>query len=233
MFTEKEKIEAFDLIAAKFYRNNFGQISKADFEVLMFKIYLGSCYQHNKDTSDFTMAVALGITEAKVRNLKVKQELQYPEMGQSWKETFIKSIQYATYDGKNGLVKLSVVDPNVKRNLDHYIEENHLYSETQLNGKNLQMRPDHFLFLYQSLSEELDGENLSKEELLKILKASAENDTLETQVVIEKIKNYGSVKDMMGEVIATCGRFGLKVLLQAIPMRDVLKPFVNVFTDKL
>ena len=64
-FDNQAKQYAFDLLANRFYEHNFGQISKADFEVLMFKIYLDDLHRSNEDDSDFVLATALGITDLK------------------------------------------------------------------------------------------------------------------------------------------------------------------------
>ena len=82
----------------------------------MFKLYQENLQRTRQPVDDFSIASALGITEAKVRNLKVKVNLQYPDSGLRWQEIFLESVQYATCeDGKT--VKVSIKDPNVKRNL--------------------------------------------------------------------------------------------------------------------
>lgn len=40
-FADKEKIAAFDKISGLYFDRNFGSFSKADFETLMFSIYIG------------------------------------------------------------------------------------------------------------------------------------------------------------------------------------------------
>ena len=83
-FTEKEKCEMFDKIAEKFYNSNFGQTSKADFELLMFNFYIRKIISDNMNSdgtidynkcSDYKISKGLGITQQKVRNLKVKNQL--------------------------------------------------------------------------------------------------------------------------------------------------------------
>ena len=69
-FENQIKQQAFDRIAGKYYEHNFGQTSKADFDILMFGIYLENLQMSGGDTDDFAMACALGIMEARVRSLK-------------------------------------------------------------------------------------------------------------------------------------------------------------------
>ena len=233
MFDEQMKLQAFDLIAQKFFEHNFGRTSKADLEVLMFKIYLDNCNAQNTATDDFTLATALGITEAKVRNLKVKKELQYPGDGKEWKENFIRAIQYASYDEKSSLVKLPIADPNVKRNLEHRIDELHIYSESQLNGKLLQMRPDHFIMLVQTISEELGNAAIDSKSLLHQLEASSTAEIFKAEGIIDRIKGGAEVKELIPMILKTAGKTGVQVLLSSIPFSGGLKKYMDAFADNL
>ena len=123
MFDTKDKIAAFDMIANKFFEHNFGQMSKSDIEVMMFSIYIEQCLDKKMPYDDYTLAVKLGIPESRVRTLKVKKELQYPYKNFRWKEAFQECIRYAKYDDKKALVKVNITDPNVKREVEHYIDE--------------------------------------------------------------------------------------------------------------
>lgn len=40
IFSPKEKQQYFDLISDKYFNKNFGMLSKADFETLIFHIYI-------------------------------------------------------------------------------------------------------------------------------------------------------------------------------------------------
>lgn len=232
-FDNQAKQYAFDLLANRFYEHNFGQISKADFEVLMFKIYLDDLHRSNEDDSDFVLATALGITESKVRSLKVKKELQYPDNGIGWKSTFIRSIQYAAYDEKNDLVKLAVVDPNVKRNLDHSIDELHIYSEAQLNGKLLQMRPDHFIRLIESLSNDLGNNGFDRKKLVTQIKDSTVANTFASAGILQRLEAGEAVKDLIQDILKASGKTGIRLLLSSVPFGNVLQECVDFFLEKL
>lgn len=39
-FSDEEKINFFDEIASHFYKANFGQMSKSDMELMMFRFYI-------------------------------------------------------------------------------------------------------------------------------------------------------------------------------------------------
>ena len=51
---------------AELFTKRFGSFSKADYEVLMFTIYLDSLCG---EVRDYDISIDLGITESKVRNL--------------------------------------------------------------------------------------------------------------------------------------------------------------------
>ena len=74
---EQEKAKAFDKIAEAYYNRNFGSISKSDFDVLMFSIYIERLLEQNESDmesySDYELSKQLGITQSKIKNLKVKK----------------------------------------------------------------------------------------------------------------------------------------------------------------
>ena len=74
-FSTKEKTDAFDQIAACFYEQNFSTLSKADFELLMFHFLLQHLKEINNPIDDYSVSKILGITQQRVRNLKIKQQI--------------------------------------------------------------------------------------------------------------------------------------------------------------
>lgn len=162
------KAQAFDLIADQFYNVNFGRLSKADFEVLLFHIYIEQCLRKGHPYDDYTLSKELGITQTRVRALKVKKELQYPYADFNWKESFVGYISKARYDEKKALVKLQIPDVNVLMELRNYIETHGWYDEYQLNPKLFQCRVDIFIELCNSLDEG-NGEITLNEEQKKRL----------------------------------------------------------------
>ena len=82
-FTTEKKAAAFDSIAELYYNHNFGTATKGEIDLLMFKIYMEAAIENhiNPDNSidysacsDYKIGVSLGISPAKVRNLKLKKE---------------------------------------------------------------------------------------------------------------------------------------------------------------
>lgn len=75
--SEREKAAAFDAIAEQYYYGNFGRMQKTDFETLLFSLYLDRILDTSEEDmhtySDYTLSRHLGITQAKISNLKVKK----------------------------------------------------------------------------------------------------------------------------------------------------------------
>lgn len=73
IFSDKEKEDAFDVIAGLYFNRNFGSVSKADFETLLFSIYIEHLIDNNLPYDDFSMSNSLGISESRIRTLKERK----------------------------------------------------------------------------------------------------------------------------------------------------------------
>lgn len=172
-FTPEEKIRCFDEIASHFYESNFGQTSKSDIELLMFKFYIENMISVNtsKDgtidynqCSDYKISKDLGITQQRVRNLKVKKQLVYP-IDYDWKKALAKLTENARYEPNTKKVILNIPDPNLFLEIQNFIEEHGAYIEKQLNSKILQLRAEYYIDLIVLLESEK-----KRKEIIKSLK---------------------------------------------------------------
>lgn len=77
-FTLEEKVELFNRIAERYYNHNFGTMLKADMDTLIFSAYIEHCLKNGLPYDDYSLSIALGITESRVRSLKERKQLQYP-----------------------------------------------------------------------------------------------------------------------------------------------------------
>ena len=75
-FSKSEIDQAFRMISARYFERNFGTMAKTDFETLLFSIYIEHLLDNNQPFDDYAMSKALGITQSKVRTLKLRKELQ-------------------------------------------------------------------------------------------------------------------------------------------------------------
>lgn len=168
-FTESEKREAFDRIAAHYYQGNFGSLSKSDLDVLLFTILLEHCRSNGERTDDYALSKLLGITQSRVRTFKQKSQLQYPgEL--DWQGAFVECIQNAHFDEIKGLVKVSIPEVNVLIELRQFMLDQGWYDEYQLNPKLFQCRLEIFIALCAKLTggmEEFPEETKKQLEELK------------------------------------------------------------------
>lgn len=173
-FTNEEKVEIFDVISEHFYNRNFGQMSKSDIDLMMFHFYIQklerSCLKDDgtidyAECSDYKVSRELGITQQRVRNLKIKNHLVYPDELE-WKAAFAKLIENARYDKKTGKIVLNIPDPNLYIEIQNFIEEQGAHVEKQLNSKVLQIRVEYFIDLIVAI-EEIENK---KKEIVRCLK---------------------------------------------------------------
>ena len=172
-FSDSEKIAMFDVISSKFYNSNFGSLSKSDFELLMFNFYIKKMIESNKNSdgtidynkcSDYKISKELGITQQRVRNLKIKNHLVNP-IHFDWEKALATLTRNARLDKNTKKVMLNIPDPNLYLEIQNFIEESGAYIEKQLNGKILQIRVEYYVNLILNSEEES-----SRKEIIKKLK---------------------------------------------------------------
>lgn len=156
-FTTIEKATAFDRVADRYFKGNFGSMSKADLEVLLFTIFLEHCRNTGLRSDDYTLSKLLGITQSRIRSFKQRSQLQYPSVDLSWQSCFVECIKNARYDETKGLVKVSVPEVNVLIELRQFMLEQGWYDEYQLNPKLFQCRLDIFVLLCGRLEGGLES----------------------------------------------------------------------------
>ena len=155
-FNEAEKAKAFDKIAEQYYFGNFGRMQKSDFEILLFSLYLEQILYCSEEEmqkySDYELSKALGVTQAKIRSLKERKELQYPYPDFDWKRSFARVVNYAQYE--KGKIKINIPDKSLYLEIKNAIEINGGYVDMQLNPALLQVDPKDFFDLVELVSDE-------------------------------------------------------------------------------
>lgn len=182
-FTDEDKIKCFDEISAQFYMANFGTLSKTEFELMMFRFYLEKLISINKfedgtidyvKCSDYKISKDLGITQQRVKNLKIKNQLKHP-IDFEWKKALAKLINNARYDQITRKITLNIPDPNLYLEIQNFIEDNGAYMEKQLNSKVLQMRVEYYIDLVLALEPEENRKEVIKS-LKKLFKDNSKED---------------------------------------------------------
>ena len=213
-FDAAEKAAAFDMIARRYFDRNFGTMSKTDFETLLFHIYMEHLLSHKEKFDDYTVSKALGISQSKVRNLKMRKELQYPHQdpdGLDWKNAFVKALDTAVYDKETHLVSMLISEPVVMVELRYFLESNGGFDVRTLNSKQFACRVDHLVMLFEKLSEE--NVELEDEQKKKLKQLEAEGTD---KSAIEKICT-GAYEDGLKKLVLEGSKQALTEVLKLIP----------------
>lgn len=189
-FTAKDKEEMFDELAEHFYKQNFGQMSKSDFETLMFHFYIKRIVKQNQNAtgvldynscSDYKISRDLGITQQRVKSLKIKSHLLYP-IDFSWQDSFASLAKNIRFDRQRQKVIISIPDPNLYYEVQDYLEEHGGYIEKQLNGKLLQLRVEYYI----DLLVKVYGDEKSRKQLISEAKKQCKINQKEEKIFDDK-----------------------------------------------
>lgn len=140
---------------AELFTKRFGSFTKADYEVLMFTVFLDSL---EGEVRDYDISIALGITESKVRTLRVKSQLQYPRELR-WVEDLTKALDHGFFD--NGMITVTLENPSVRNRIRNEIESKFGTVGFSLNSKQLVLPVESYLIL--AACAEKDADSVLKE----------------------------------------------------------------------
>lgn len=210
-FSEKEKIRAFDRLADCFFKQNFGTVGKSDIELLFFSILMEHLNTNNLCMDDYTISNILGITQQRVRNLKVKNQLRH-QYEFDWKVELAKLALKPNYDRDDRFITVNFENPVLFIEIQHYVEQQNGYVDYALNPKLLRMKVQDFALLMVKigLSKNSDGVIKYLRELYQEEQENAEQITAEKfmrrvgnaskEIAINIISNVASdvVKSSLG-----------------------------------
>lgn len=220
-FTNKEKVEMFDEIAKKFYNHNFGTFSKSEMELMMFNFYIKKIVSTNVESdntlnynrsSDYYISKDLGITQQKVNNLKIKNQLVNP-IEFDWKKSFLKLVGNARFDNKSGKVLINIPDPNLYIEIKHYLENYGGYIETQLNRNLLKIRVEYFIQLLVEIEPEKER-NIIIKEIKKYIKKENKDERkfLENNVGTSLLDLAVNTTDIINSVLSLVATYNTNSL---------------------
>ena len=207
--SETLKAQAFDKLAEVYYFGNFGQMQKADFDTLMFSLYLDRILDNSEEDihsySDYTLSKLLGITQGRISNLKVRKELLYPYENFNWRKSLNRVIEFARYE--DGKIKIPILDKNLYLEIKNAIEETGGYIETQLNSSLLQLRPEYFVGLMIATAEgERERDIITNNLIESLRKKGISNSRIEEAInrktINELLKEQGSA--LLADIIEEC-----------------------------
>ena len=224
LFPDSEtKAKAFDQIAELYYDRNFGSVSKSDFDVLMFSIYIEQILKQSEidmeTYCDYELSKQLGITQSKIRNLKIKKKLKYPYDDFDWRESFARVSKTAYFEG--GKIHIYISDPNLFIELKHFVETQHGNVEITLNTSLFIISIDVFIALLLHIGNEDD-----KKIILKNIRNTYQNEKINIEDM-EKTSVVKCLKDNSGKVAT-------KLVLQNIKhCSQDLKPPLNTIISNI
>ena len=192
-FKNEEKAKLFDDIAKYYFDFNFGSMSKADLDVLIFSHYIEYCLRHGLTYDDYTLSKELGITQSRVRSLKERKQLKYP-YDYDWQVSFAGLVEFAVFNKDTMMIQMVIEDVNLLKEIRHFLTTNNMFDEYQLNPKLFQCNIDFFI----KMCRKLDIENSSLSEIQKATEKIAV--TNDNRSVIDKLKMgdiEGGIKDLI------------------------------------
>ena len=202
LFSDKDKIKAFDKIAEHYYNKNFGTMAKSDFDVLMFSIYLDQILDKHEDDynqySDYELAKLLGIPQGRIRTLKEKKQLKYPYKKFDWKISFKRVCENYQFD--NGKFVIELRDRNLFLEVKNHIETHGGYIENALSGTLLKVSPEFFI---QLLAEIYGGEKSVNDIKMQIQEKINKDAFKDGNSLSKGIKNvvHSSAKEIFLDII--------------------------------
>ncbi|SOE75536.1 hypothetical protein SAMN05720781_1659 [Fibrobacter sp. UWT3] len=195
-FSQTEKDEFFQFFYDKFYQKNFGSLSKSDVELYVFHFFIKKLRaQHSNgyavneiNLSDFKLACQLGITPQKIRGLKLKERLVYPNSEYDWRKQFLQISDEAKYDPDKKRVIMNVSDNWLFANIQDFLEDKGEPIEIQLNGKILQIPVPYYVDLMVEVYS-VDNKDFKTDVVRKLKSLSPEMKKMDMKKIGLSIKN--------------------------------------------
>lgn len=194
---EEQKEELIKEIEEKCLDHNFGSLSKADFDLILFHHYMESIRRSGNSMTNYEIAKQLGITVQRVIGLKDKEAGRYPYDDNTWKTQFLKCFESSYVEGN--MIVLNIPDRRIYRELESFMEKQGLGAEYNLNPTILKAQPDLFIDVIKKLYP-------NNEEVLEALdkKAKEKNSIDENDKKTTTAKSIGKyVVDFAADVLAS------------------------------
>lgn len=209
LFQNYDKARAFDQLAALFYDRNFSTVSKSEIELLMFSFYLEATIAAHKNAkgvldyvlaSDYEISKQLGITQEKVRNLKIKKQVRYP-VSFDWVQSLQSIKDSIRYEEKDRRMIIPVSDPNLNIEIRNYITKNGGFVDMESSKDYIRIRIEYYLMLmYYTMAPE-DKEKFIKEMKKQIKTQNNKEHVFDSTNKIELANNILSLACSGTEVV--------------------------------
>lgn len=77
-FNSAQKAETFDFIISEYFKNGSGALGKGDIDLIFYHALTQYSNLNESHKTDYELSKMLQITQARVRSLKIKQDLNMP-----------------------------------------------------------------------------------------------------------------------------------------------------------
>ena len=168
-------------------------MSKSDFELLMFTIYLERMICSNPSDmnaySDYKLSKQLAVTQSRISSMKVRSGLKYPSNIIDWKEVFQRCARNAKREGS--FILIYIPDRNVYLEVKNAIEMNGGFSETTLTQNLLKVEIENYVDLMLQIRNTDDREEIIEEIKSELKKQDADLELFNKKTISEVMKEMG------------------------------------------
>ncbi|MEI6678770.1 MAG: hypothetical protein WCL21_09195 [Mariniphaga sp.] len=230
-FEDRDKIEAFNFIIDEYFSHGFGTLTKGDIEVIFFSAL--NKYSNITLKGDYELSKLLKITQARVRNLKIKDGLKFrPTSREHVLQAFIKNAQYARIEEDKKRISFPINEPTIFIELEHLIEQSNGYVDFQLNPKIFTIRIDQFVNLFISFDSIHSGRDSKFFE-------NSYFDNLKNTIKSEKkysddidLKSIMSLNDLQKILLGKGVDFGIDLLFSFVPGSSIARPLLDALKNR-
>lgn len=212
LFQNFDKADAFDKIAELFYNRNFSSASKSEIELLMFHFYMKAMIEANKkddgtidypQCSDYEISKQLGITQEKVRGLKIKKQARYPEAF-DWQKSLMSIKDNIRLDDNAKRIIIPIPDPNLNAEIRNFISQKGGYIDFESGKDYIRIRVEYYLLLTCETFNESEKKKFIKETRKALHKANEYENDMDVmdakQVVSDVLSVVGTGLDVVDRI---------------------------------
>lgn len=208
LFHNFDKTAAFDKIAELFYDRNFASTSKSEIELLMFSFYMEAVIKANQredgvidyvKCSDYEIAKQLGLTQDRIKTLKLKKQARYP-VEFDWQKSLASIKNNIRLESATRRIIIPVTDPNLNAEIRNFISSHGGFVDFESGKDYIRIRVEYFLMLmYETLQIE-DKKRFNREMKKKLGKANSLEDEL---IPLDKHELFNNVLDLANTGLQT------------------------------
>lgn len=177
--------------------DRFNSISKSDYDVAFFHLLMENGYG---DKTDFELSRLLKLTETKVKNLRYRCNLEYPE-DDDYNAQLKEILNEATYKIEGNRIQFSIKDKILRSYANNLLEEDGNFADSSFNSSIVSLTPMDMVDLMKKLCG--SESNKDYEKLRKLIRKSTRA-SLEDfpQSGPEKLRDGAAafIKDVAGKV---------------------------------